>query len=645
MRLFLFLLFLLSLSCCCDSVKGQESGLTPQQRKMAIAINESLGEAGRHYQAGNLKAAADAMRVALDELDAATQEGSQVMIDSLDPIIKRLRTAHLILELEGASMPPFVWPSPSTDTIQTSVANPLPAKPVAPSPPTATVTTGPISFIGQVAPILIRHCGRCHVTGSRGDFSMSTYATLIKGSPAGVVVFAGDVPNSVLIENIESGSMPPSGQSLPAEELQTLKDWIALGAKFDGDDPNTPLSSLASGSPSPQQPTLEIKRATGEETVRFAAEVAPLLVESCKGCHLDAMQTRGGLSLDTFAQLMRGGDSGPILVPGNAADSLLIQKLRGMSGDRMPAGGRPPLADQAIEMISTWIDEGARLDAADAGQPLEVMSQLAWVANATATQVSEKRKQQSRRDLQLIDAAQEAPPQTETEHFLVTGNASDKTIEWVAKLAEQQWKLTKTIVPGGKGEDYYHGRATIFVMPRRYDYSEFCKMIEQRDVPADWNRHWKFDGLGAYVVVVAADDDDDQTVASRLTAPLVSLAVATRGSDIPRWFAEGVGTNVALANAGKVDRATLQRQQQETIAAVAAMENAKQFLEQQLKPEQTDRIGAAITSTMMDRTRRKNFDSLLRMLDTGTPFEQAFLKAANTTPAEYVTAWLAWVKR
>ena len=84
------------------------------------------------------------------------------------------------------------------------------------------------------------------------------------------------------------------------------------------------------------------------------------------------MQNRGGLRMDTFAQLLQGGDSGEIVTAGQGNASLLIKKLKGMNieGDRMPAGGRPALADKDIQLIATWINEGATLgrderDAAD----------------------------------------------------------------------------------------------------------------------------------------------------------------------------------------------------------------------------------------------------------------------------------------
>ncbi|TWT83385.1 Planctomycete cytochrome C [Planctomycetes bacterium CA13] len=469
---------------------------------------------------------------------------------------------------------------------------------------------------------------------------MATYTALINGSQAGQVVFPGDAESSVLINVIDSGSMPPSGRRIAANDLQALKQWVAEGAKFDGDDPNTRLGALVSVSTAIRQTSPEIRRATGSETVSFAADVAPLLVASCKGCHIDAMQNRGGLRLDTFAQMMRGGDSGPIIVPGNATDSLLIKKLRGLSGDRMPAGGRPQLPDASITMISTWINEGALLDGASETQSLSVMSQLAWVAQATPAQVSMKRKQASERDLQLLNTPE--PYSVATDHFFVTGTAPNQTIELVAKKAEEQMKLVKTMVPSDDQENLFGGRATIYVLPRRYDYSEFAKMVESRDIPPNWTDHWKYDGLNAYIAALVHDSDDEKEIENQLAAPLVSLAVATHGRDVPRWFAEGVGAHVRSKTRGRVDRATIRRELAEMATAVAAMENPKQFFEQKLKPDQMDLVSASIVATMLDRGRRKNFDALLRNLDRGIPFETAFQEAMKMSLQEYVTKWFAY---
>ena len=121
-----------------------------------------------------------------------------------------------------------------------------------------------------------------------------------------------------MIETIETGDMPRGGGKVTPQELQTLKAWIMAGAKFDGTDPESPIVAGATPATRPVNMNVEIRRATGSETVSFAADVAPLLVENCNGCHIDAMQNRGGLRMDTFAQLMRGGDTGPIAIAGNS---------------------------------------------------------------------------------------------------------------------------------------------------------------------------------------------------------------------------------------------------------------------------------------------------------------------------------------
>ncbi len=75
-----------------------------------------------------------------------------------------------------------------------------------------------------------------------------------------------------------------------------------------------------------------------EETVSFARDIAPVLKENCNGCHIAGRQASGNFRMDTFAQLLRGGDSGKVIANQKPADSLLVKKLKGEAGLRMPAG-------------------------------------------------------------------------------------------------------------------------------------------------------------------------------------------------------------------------------------------------------------------------------------------------------------------
>ena len=90
-------------------------------------------------------------------------------------------------------------------------------------------------------------------------------------------------------------------------------------------------------------------------TVSFLQEVLPLLDgvdQICTGCHGGA----GGLALDSYSAVLTGGVSGPAVIPGDGAGSLLIIRLK---NDTMPPAGNPDLTFNEIERIETWIDEGA----------------------------------------------------------------------------------------------------------------------------------------------------------------------------------------------------------------------------------------------------------------------------------------------
>jgi len=617
------------------------AGLSKQEKRANTAIETTVRNAGKSFSAGKFEEAGEAIRQAMKQIDLAMKDGSSALFDALQPSMKRVARAHTLLEFEGITLPPFHQPNrPKTDRSERSMKPETglpktrkpkrsPAKP----PPSAE-----ISFTKTVAPILVDRCGRCHVAQSKGKFSMATYAALMTGAPEGVVIFAGDTVGSRLVETIESGDMPRGGGKVTSDEFATLKKWIQTGATFDGEDIDAPIDGRSMPTPAPDNSTPVVRKATGNETVSFSKDIAPLLIENCKGCHLDATRTRGGLRLDTFVQLLRGGDSGAIIQPGKSEASLLIKKLKGTEGERMPAGGRPPLSDQSVTLIAKWIDEGAVLDGASETQPLTVMSQLAWAASATAKEISERRQSIIERNLSLVVGADKEFKSKPTENFFVVGPVAQETIDLVAQLAEQQMK-TAAIVVSPRDGSTFRGRATIVVLPKRYDYSEFAKMIEQRSLPADWSSHWNFDGIDAYVAMVASDVDDEKAIIPRLAAPIVSLAVATRGSDVPYWLAQGIGSAVTKEKTNRRDREGARKAELELSTALSAMKNAKQFLDGKLTPRQTDKIGEAIATSMLEGNGRRNFDQMMRQLTDGKPFEQAIVSAYRMTTEQLIEAW------
>src|SRR5437868_11484695 len=93
----------------------------------------------------------------------------------------------------------------------------------------------------------------------------------------------------------------------------------------------------------------------------FEGRIRPVLVEHCYRCHSAEAQAkkklRGGLMLDTRDGLLKGGDTGPALVPGKPKDSLLLQTLRYTGDVKMPPKGKLP--DNVIADFEAWISRGA----------------------------------------------------------------------------------------------------------------------------------------------------------------------------------------------------------------------------------------------------------------------------------------------
>jgi mono/diheme cytochrome c family protein len=107
-------------------------------------------------------------------------------------------------------------------------------------------------------------------------------------------------------------------------------------------------------------PTAELPDATQIEF--FETRVRPVLSEHCYSCHSKNAEQdgklKGSLRVDYLAGLLKGGDSGASIVPGNAAESLLVEAVGyGDDDTAMPPKGK--LADEAISILTEWVNMGA----------------------------------------------------------------------------------------------------------------------------------------------------------------------------------------------------------------------------------------------------------------------------------------------
>ncbi|HEX8915344.1 MAG TPA: c-type cytochrome domain-containing protein, partial [Humisphaera sp.] len=105
------------------------------------------------------------------------------------------------------------------------------------------------------------------------------------------------------------------------------------------------------------------------------------MATSCVECHGPA-KAKGGLRLDSRSAAMKGGVTGPAIVPGKSAESLLLVRVRGQGDEpRMPEK-KPALSAEQIATLARWVDEGAAWPDSAAGDSAAATTHWAFVKPA-----------------------------------------------------------------------------------------------------------------------------------------------------------------------------------------------------------------------------------------------------------------------
>lgn len=89
-------------------------------------------------------------------------------------------------------------------------------------------------------------------------------------------------------------------------------------------------------------------------------DVTGIFVKHCLSCHRRE-KAKGGLRLDSAEGLARGGNSGPVVLPGKPLESLLVRAIAGKDAERtMPPKPRQPLSGKEIQIVTQWVADGAQ---------------------------------------------------------------------------------------------------------------------------------------------------------------------------------------------------------------------------------------------------------------------------------------------
>ncbi len=183
-------------------------------------------------------------------------------------------------------------------------------------------------YAAVLLPVFRANCLGCHSgAAAQAGLDLSTFEAAVKGGKTGPALKPGFSSDSLLLSKIVSGQMPP-GRKLDEAIVKTVGGWI---------DKQRPL------------------RAGVTE-----ADVEPVFQMRCVSCHGKRKQ-EGGLDLRTQASRLKGGKSGPAIVPGKPEESLAMKRI---SAGEMPppkllfeAVVRPPSSTE-VDTLREWIRAG-----------------------------------------------------------------------------------------------------------------------------------------------------------------------------------------------------------------------------------------------------------------------------------------------
>ena len=96
--------------------------------------------------------------------------------------------------------------------------------------------------------------------------------------------------------------------------------------------------------------------------VSFSREIKPIFEASCINCH-GRGKDKGGFRVDTRETTLKGGDSGPAVLPGKSAESLIIALVQGVDPDNIMPRKGSRLTTEQVGLLRAWIDQGAPWDA------------------------------------------------------------------------------------------------------------------------------------------------------------------------------------------------------------------------------------------------------------------------------------------
>ena len=184
-------------------------------------------------------------------------------------------------------------------------------------------------------------CLRCHNEKKRkGGLDLTTAASVLQGGESGPAIIPGQPDKSLMIQLISKGEMPPGkkfGRVAPSG-VKRLRAWIKDGARSREHPEGAPVA----------------RKVTEHQ-------ITPIFLLRCTVCH-GGRKKEAGLDLRSRESMIKGGKSGPAMVPGKPDESLIVRKIR--AAEMPPARKLVEVSvkfmrPSELQLLEGWIRAGA----------------------------------------------------------------------------------------------------------------------------------------------------------------------------------------------------------------------------------------------------------------------------------------------
>lgn len=493
-----------------------------------------------------------------------------------------------------------------------------------------------VSFEKQIAPILNDKCVRCHgEQRASANLKLDTFAGFRQGGRSGVLLVPGKPNFSLLARKLiapDPQRMPKNAPALEQAEIQLIARWIQEGARFDGEKETDPIGTSAK----PKKPPVKVVMATGDESVSFMKDIAPWMLDFCMRCH-SGNNPSSGFSVVTFEDILQGGDTGEVIVPGKPDDSRLWHLVGLQDPIKMPQG-QALLKRKNANDLKTWIAEGAKFDGKDPKGnlremvPTEDEKRMAELATLSPEKFADLRRE-SLEPTWKRAVNNEKAEMLETDDFMFYGNVSADRLKEISGWAQTQADELRKLF-NEKQKPLWKGKLAVYVFKDRFGYSEFNQSVEDRRVDAatTWHSRVTPSYQEAYLVLQDVGDEaaaDSPGLQTNLTAGLTNAAIQRGAGEVPMWMSRGLG--VLLAANGASNQNYFESLRQQALEAAPKVTRPEQLVaEGTFSPSETTAVGFTLVEFLINTGGLPKMALLLKELKAGTATPAALQKVYGT---------------